>query len=380
MELFYTDSEYTIGGRPFPGIPFVVDANMGLVDALNDYLYYVSVINGRTRSPKTWTAYATKLIDFFTFLEAQELTWEQVTKKYLALYRNTQFETVSEHTGRINDPETIKQRLQAVVRFFGWLKDHGRIEKVPFTTETLNVRSTEGLLAHTGRKTVTTTDLTPRTKEKLPKHLSLQDAHVVIRALPNIRAQLMGKLALQTGMRREEICLLPISVVQKAEKVALSSRDISKPVPLDLPAEICKGNKPRTVFISTILLDELRKYRTLVRPKAAKLHKRIHETEVSVFFLTQLGEGLVPNGMNRDFTYASSKTGIRATPHMMRHTFATSFYEMTHDLRSLQKLLGHSDPSTTAIYEHSSANDRLGFMSDYQASIDKLFTENVRHG
>jgi len=190
----------------------------------------------------------------------------------------------------------------------------------------------------------------------------------------------MGKLALQSGMRREEICLLPVSVVQKAEKVAFSSSDISKPIPLDLPARICKGNKPRTVFISTMFLDELRRYRTLVRPKSAKLYKLRYGSEADVFFLTQLGEGMVPQGMNRDFTYASSKTGIRATPHMMRHTFATAFYEMTHDLRSLQKLLGHADPSTTAIYEHSSVNDKLGFMSDYQASIDELFAEDVRHG
>ena len=59
--------------------------------------------------------------------------------------------------------------------------------------------------------------------------------------------------------------------------------------------------------------------------------------------------------------------------HTGSHTFATAFYTRTNDLRALQKLLGHSSITTTQIYEHSSTDDRLGFMDDFQAEIDKLF-------
>ena len=42
----------------------------------------------------------------------------------------------------------------------------------------------------------------------------------------------------------------------------------------------------------------------------------------------------------------------RVSPHALRHTFATTLYGETTNIRLVQKALGHADLSTTMIYTH----------------------------
>jgi site-specific recombinase XerD len=117
---------------------------------------------------------------------------------------------------------------------------------------------------------------------------------------------------------------------------------------------IGKGRKARVVFLSPSAIGWIKKYLS------------VRSDSFKPLFLRYSGKRMVPgdfDGNSLRLTVRSverlvkkyiwkSGVSVDATPHTLRHTFATGLLSEGADLREVQMLLGHSSVSTTQIYTH----------------------------
>ncbi|MCR5787317.1 MAG: tyrosine-type recombinase/integrase [Acholeplasmatales bacterium] len=114
-----------------------------------------------------------------------------------------------------------------------------------------------------------------------------------------------------------------------------------------------KGNKERIAVLFSELARDLKHY---IMYERLVLIKRSSDIENRTVFLNKNGTSLTPRGVRviLDSLIKNAGDTYHLTPHMLRHSFATSMLDHGADLRSVQELLGHENLSTTQIYTHVS--------------------------
>jgi len=106
-----------------------------------------------------------------------------------------------------------------------------------------------------------------------------------------------------------------------------------------------KGDKERLIFMG----------KRLTRAMQDWLQVRSHYLGEDRLFITKARNPLTKRSVSRILKHLAAKAkieGVRCSPHTLRHTSATLFIRYGGDPFSLQRLLGHSDISTTMIYVH----------------------------
>ena len=145
------------------------------------------------------------------------------------------------------------------------------------------------------------------------------------------RNQTMLRLMLNTGLRLAEV-------------TALKWRDIDLTTG-KLMVRQGKGAKDRTLWVAEADIDRMRRLR---KRQATACDTCEHA------FTTLNGKALGHRYVQRMVKRYAAKAGIdkNISPHTLRHSFATDLYRETSKIRLVQKVLGHSDLSTTMIYTH----------------------------
>lgn len=167
----------------------------------------------------------------------------------------------------------------------------------------------------------------PRT---IPSVLSPEEVARLLDAARPGRDRTLFQTAYACGLRISELIHLKVSDIDSARMVVIIRQG--------------KGAKDRLVPLSPRLLGELRWY------------WRTHGSRLWLFPGQQPGRPLHPGNVQRVFQRTLAGAGIdkRATPHTLRHSFATHLMEAGVDIFTVQKLLGHGSLSSTSRYLHLS--------------------------
>lgn len=278
-------------------------------DAIKAFVSYLSIERGLSRN--TAASYALDLKAFAAFLEEQgkEITAfgrDDITA-YIGKLKSEGYSTAS-----------VRRLISSVKGFCKYLIIERIIAEDP--TEALR---------------------TPKQWDRLPKALSIDQ----MRAL--LEVELPGSTFLRDSAMLE---LLYASGLRVSEIVAIKINEVN--FEAGFLRVFGKGAKERVVPMNRRAADRIRRYLEELRPRMLKNRQSPH------LFITNRGMPMTRQRFWQALKGFGKAAGVTLTPHTLRHTFATHLLDGGADLRSVQKMLGHSDITTTQIYTKVSS-DRL---------------------
>lgn len=245
--------------------------------------------------------------DFFTHIEGQ-LSWESVDSDIIRAWMESMMDKGHKAT-------SINRRLSAVRSFYHFALSRGLVERDP----------SHGIAG-------------PKRSKPLPKFVREQELNRLFDEIPwtddftDVRARTILLTLYSTGIRLAELIGL------EDGSVDVRARQLKV---------IGKRNKQRIVPFGTELADALEHY------------LEVRNSEVPsrsmAFFTSKDGKPLtrwqVGYEVNKHLKRVSTQQHL--SPHVLRHSFATSMVNHDAQIESVRRLLGHESMGTTEIYTHT---------------------------
>lgn len=280
-------------------------------------------------SPDTVKAYRIDLQQFVSFTKG-EWADKDVLNQYI------------KHLNQRYAPRSVKRKLASLKAFYREMELNGILDSNPFDKIRIRIRFPKQL---------------PRT---IPGHIierllqSAYDAYLPSRR-ETLRDIVVLELLFSTGLRVSELCAL------SQDTLLLSLGNLRLLV-------YGKGKKERAIQVTTPELV------SLMHTYCSNFSSEIQATGCILF--NNYGRPLSPQSVRRIINKHLSRIGesMHVTPHMFRHTFATSLLDAGMDIRFIQSLLGHSSISTTQIYTHVTSQQQTVLLAEKHPRGKMTFT------
>ena len=270
-------------------------------------------------SQHTIRAYQSDLTQFFQWMD---IIGTEKLSDFSGSLQRVDIIKVREYLQNLYDQRlskrTIMRKLSAIRSFYKYLKREG-----------FDIENKVTLLS------------SPKIGRKIPLFFTIDEVYRLFNFTPSdfweLRDKAIFEVLYATGLRVSELVFL------NEDQIDLSEFTLRV---------FGKGKKERIVPVGRKAVSILKEYISEKR----RFQYKCGVQEISPVFINKYGQRLSSRSVARICKKYFHRAGIAvsASPHSLRHTFATHLLDTGIDLRTIQEMLGHVNLSTTQIYTHMS--------------------------